>query len=411
MTKPDDRDRGDDGGTGRHDPEEDGVGVAENFSSTMRIEIPPDLEDNAQERLAKPDTSRIRFRPPTQRVARIHPPDTPASKYSQLLQSIYDAALITDLDGHIVDSNVRAAEFLGYTSDEFQNLPILDMISGASTSLLETLRQNTQDEKFALLQAYCLRKDRSLFPAEIAVNMLKFEETRLCFFIRDVTLRRQAEALLRTEHNAIQNSASGIAIVDADAKLEYVNLSFVKLWGLETEDQVVGLDIRSLLSDSPNMNEMVRAALVEHGSWNGELTGRREDGSIFSAQVSAACNRDSDGEVVGMVMSFVDISDRKRTEEALRQAEQHRVMLASVGAACHHLGQPATVILTNLELIKRMTRDTNRKDLQDILRSTNQAAEQMAAVLHKLNAVDEYRTVQYLDTRSATSPDNVILDI
>ena len=132
---------------------------------------------------------------------------------------------------------------------------------------------------------------------------------------------------------------------------------------------------------------------------------------MFEIQVSAACNRDTDGEVAGMVVSFVDISDRKRVEEALRQTERQRVMLASVGAACHHLGQPATVIMTNLELIKRMTVGLNNDSLKDILRMTNEAADSLAEVLHKLNSVNEFKTVQYLDTDNSQSPENVILDI
>jgi PAS domain S-box-containing protein len=381
------------------------------FSSTMRIEIPPDLTDDRAQKAAKGDTTRFRVRPPTQKLARARAPDAPGSKYSQLLQSIYDAALITDLDGRIVDSNARASEFFLYDRKEFPSLTVLDMISGTDPSLLATLCRNVQNEKFALLQAYCVRKDKSFFPAEIAVNILKFEEMRLCFFVRDVTLRRRAEEMLRTEHNALQNSASGIAIADANAKLAYVNPSFIKLWRLKNAEQVIGGDVRALLSDSPEADRLVRAVLTEHGSWNGDVTARREDGTRFLAQVAAACNRDSDGQVVGMVLSFVDVSDRKRAEEALRQAERHRVMLASVGAACHHLGQPATVILTNIALIRRMTRDVNRDDLKELLQTTNEAAEHMAEVLHKLNSVDEYRTVQYLDTESPTSPDNVILDI
>ena len=112
-----------------------------------------------------------------------------------------------------------------------------------------------------------------------------------------------------------------------------------------------------------------------------------------------------------MVVSFVDISDRKRAEEALRQSERQRVMLASVGAACHHLGQPATVIMTNLELIKRMTAELNNDSLKKILSMTNEATDSLAEVLHKLNSVNEFKTVQYLDKENAQSPENVILDI
>ena len=156
---------------------------------------------------------------------------------------------------------------------------------------------------------------------------------------------------------------------------------------------------------------MVQSVLVDHTSWSGELAGKKESGQEFTVQVSAGCNRDSEGEVVGMVLSFVDVSDRKRAEEATRQAERQRVLLASVGAACPHQGQPATVIMTNLELIRRMTIEFKKEDLNEILKITNEATDTLAEVLHKLNSVNEYRTVQYLDTQDSESPENVILDI
>lgn len=379
------------------------------FSSTMRIDIPPDLLKDTGE-AAKLDTSKIRVRPATQRMSRAGA-EAGQSKYEQLLQSIYDASVITDLQGHIVDSNIRATEFLLYQKPEFNKLTILDIISGSDISLLNTLCQNLQNEKFALLQAYCLRKDRTYFPAEIAVNLLRFEDKRLCFFIRDVSVRRQAEEMLRTEHNAIQNAGNGIAIVDDEAKIEYVNPAVARMWGFESADALLGTYLRDLIADQQGAETMINAVLGDHESWSGELIAKKKDGESLTVQVAAACNRDSDGEVVGMVLSFVDITDRKKLEEAERQAERQRVMLASVGAACHHLGQPATVIMANIELIKRMTKDVNKEELKDLLRMTSEAADTLADVLHKLNAVNEYRTVQYLDGESPESPENVILDI
>lgn len=377
----------------------------------MRIDIPPDLLADQNQGAQRLETAKIRVRPTRSKTDKISEPSTSVSRYDQLLQSIYDAALITDLDGRIIDSNIRAVEFLQYSRLEFQQFTILEIISGADSGLVNTLCQNLQREKFGLLQAYCLRKDRSYFPAEIAVNLLKFQDPKLCFFIRDVTVRCQAEEMLRTEHNAIQNAGNGIAIADKAAKLEYVNPAILKMWNYEDHNELLNHDLRVLLVDSPAAEEMVQSVLIDHSSWLGELVARQKDGSVFDIQVSAACNRDTNGEVAGMVVSFVDISDRKRVEEALRQTERQRVMLASVGAACHHLGQPATVIMTNLELIKRMTAGLNNDSLKDILHMTNEAADSLAEVLHKLNSVNEFKTVQYLDTEDSQSPENVILDI
>ena len=257
---------------------------------------------------------------------------------------------------------------------------------------------------------FCLRRGFDGFLA-VDVTFFELETFGSGFFIRDVTLRRQAEEMLRTEHNAIQNAGNGIAIATKEAKLEYVNPAVLKMWGYDDQNDLLGRDLRNLLTGLPATEEMVQSVLTDHSAWLGELVAKRKDGSEFDIQVSAACNRDTDGEVAGMVVSFVDISDRKRAEEALRQSERQRVMLASVGAACHHLGQPATVIMTNLELIKRMTAELNNDSLKKILSMTNEATDSLAEVLHKLNSVNEFKTVQYLDKENAQSPENVILDI
>ncbi len=379
------------------------------YSSTMRIDIPPDILEEVGGKPARLETRKIRIRPATQKISRSDAKGAD-TRYEQLLQGMYDATVVADLKGQVIDANMRATDFLQFSRAEFQGISVLDIISGSDTSLIDMLCQNLQKEKYALLQAYCIRKDRSFFPAEIAVNILKFDEMRLAFFIRDVTLRRQAEEMLRTEHNAIQNAGNGIAIADMHSKLEHVNPAMLKMWGYEVSENLLGSDVRSLLTNSEVADQMVRAVLTDHQTWIGELSAKKKDGTPFDVQVSATCNRDSDGEAVGMVLSFVDISDRKRAEEALRQSERHRVMLASVGAACHHLGQPATVILTNLELIKRLAGEGN-EDLTEMIRSTNEAAEHLAEILHKLNTVEEYRTVQYLDSEKADAAENAILDI
>lgn len=379
------------------------------FSSTMRIEIPPDLLAAAGGK--GQDTSRLRVRPKPSETKRIRTTAISGEdKYNQLLQSIYDAAVITRTTGQIVDSNVRATEFLYYTREELANQNILDLISGAEPSLLKMLYQNLQNEKFVLIQAYCVRKDGTFFPAEIAVNALKFEELYFCFFMRDITVRRKAEEMLRTEHNAIQNAANGIAIADIQGRLEHVNPAFLRIWGIERVEDVLGRMVSSLFQDD-RAQEIFSDVMRSGESWSGELLACRCNGEEFYVQTAIACNRDSDGEIMGMVISFVDITDLKRAEEAMRQAERQQAMLASIGAACHHLGQPATVIMTNIELIRRMTKDLDRKELKEILELTSEATDTLAQVLHKLNSVSEYRTIQYLDTKDRELPTNIILDI
>ena len=216
--------------------------------------------------------------------------------------------------------------------------------------------------------------------------------------------------MLLTEHNAIHNAASGIAITNRSALFEYVNPSMLALWGFEDSEDVIGMELFELFVDREAIVEMVESVLGSEESWQAELKARTVVGEEMDIQVNATCNRDPDGELLGMVLSFVDVGDQKRAEEAMRQSERHRVMLESLGAACHHLGQPATVILANLGIMERKA-ETADPALQELIKMSIEAAETLAEVLHKLNTVNEYRTTQYLEREGEDSEENRILDI
>ena len=87
----------------------------------------------------------------------------------------------------------------------------------------------------------------------------------------------------------------------------------------------------------------------------------------------------------------------------LLDAERQRVMMESVGAACHHFAQPLTTMLSNLEMLAR-DGGINEPEKSRMLQQCLQAAEMMKMILNKFQQVNEYRTRPYLD-------DAKILDI
>ncbi len=375
------------------------------LSSTMRIDLIPDVPA----RPVDDKNSRIVVNTPAPAESVAVGRSGEQAPAHELLDAIYDAAVITDAVGSVVEFNGRALEFLGMSAASLMGTSISDIISGADAELIKTLRSNLVSERFTLIQAFCLRLDESYFPAEIAVSRLR-EGERLCFFIRDITIRRQAEEMLRTEHNALQNAGTGIVITNLSYHFEYANPAFAGMVAA-TSEALLGEDLRAMLQNSPLFNEMEEAVMEQGMTWKGELGLLTTEGTPIVCQVAAACNRNSDGEVVGLVLSFVDLSDRKRAESAGREAEKQRVMLESLGAACHHLGQPATVLTANLSIIKGRI-DTSDQLVIDLVGSSIESCERLADILHQLNTVNEYRTTSYLgDTGGEDDGSDRILDI
>ncbi|MBM4144223.1 MAG: response regulator [Lentisphaerae bacterium] len=169
---------------GEHDP-----------TSTMRIDIRPDLlgQSLARKRQvaaagAAGDTSFLVL----EAAARHR-----SAEFRKLIESIYDAVLIADAKGRIVDFNTRATEFFVCPPPNLGGLNVLGLISGADDALLATIQRNLGQHRYTLIEAHCLRLDKSTFPAEIAVNRVDLDEQcQLCFLVRDISVRKRAQEAL-----------------------------------------------------------------------------------------------------------------------------------------------------------------------------------------------------------------------
>jgi len=176
---------------------------------TMRIDIDPSTADNRiQSAVRAPQRGRSRaWR--AQHLQR----DTP---FYKLLESVYDAVLITTRAGEILECNERAAEFFLMAPQTLAGREVLSLISGATESLLETINKNLISKKYTLVEARCKRSDGTSFAAEIAVNKVDLDaQGQLCFFVRDITVRQQ-------EQSALEDAVERLQAHDR-ARMEFVS--------------------------------------------------------------------------------------------------------------------------------------------------------------------------------------------
>ncbi len=297
--------------------------VARESSRTMRIDLTPDLLE--EKKLGRAATVPRR---PIIRITKAKASSSMIgdSDFQQLLQNVYDGAVITDYSGRIVDANVRVSQFLGHEHDDLCRMEVFDLLYGADETLLPMIRENLANTRFVLLQSFFVRKDGSVFPAETAINRLFLSgQDYLCFFVRDISLRRQAEEQLRTEHTAIQLAGSGIAIADLQSHLMYGNPMALRMWGIENQAVAQKLSLADLFSN-PDLGLAITDRVATGEAWCQEVEARRTDGSTFYVQAAATANFNTDDELIGIVLSFNDVTERKRAEAQREQyAEQLRI--------------------------------------------------------------------------------------
>ncbi len=139
----------------------------------------------------------------------------------------------------------------------------------------------------------------------------------------DITSRKEAEEAIRIRDSAIHSAISSIVLSEPklNSKVTYVNPVTVKMWGYDDEKEIIGRGVAEFWEHEREFKEVERA-LVEKGRWKGEMVARKKDGSTFNAQVSTNAVMDSSGKQIGIIASIIDITDRKRVEEALRESEE-----------------------------------------------------------------------------------------
>jgi len=288
------------------------------FSSTMRIDLMPDEIESASSGNTK-ESQPTECLQDDKHLSVDDLKMVGSSDFRALLQSIYDASIITNLDGYIIRCNERAAQFFKYSAEQFIGLHFTSLISGADEMLINTIFESLKNDRFILIQAFCERTDGTLFPAEVSANLIKIDDQDyLCLFIRDVTLRRESEDRLRTGHAAIQNSGNGIAITDMEATLEYYNPAMIKLLGANEANQLNETNITSFLHDI-NIGDIIISSVANGKVWSGELEMICMNDETIFVQASVAPNTNADGNIIGMVWSILDISKQKRVQQELQE--------------------------------------------------------------------------------------------
>jgi PAS domain S-box-containing protein len=133
-----------------------------------------------------------------------------------------------------------------------------------------------------------------------------------------VAERNAAEKDLRLKDAAVRHSLNAIAIGDLDGRLVYVNPAFLRLWGYDREDQVLGRPATEFWVRPEEAGQVVEALLGE-GTWQGEMCARRHGGGEFVANLCGVLLRDARGEPSHILGSFLDVTQQHQAEQALQE--------------------------------------------------------------------------------------------
>ena len=135
---------------------------------------------------------------------------------------------------------------------------------------------------------------------------------------------RARENELSVAYDSLNSSVNGVIITDTDGKITYANPAFLQMFEYESREQVHGKYAKDLFATGRVQKfSDVTAIIDETIGETEEFTVRRKDGMEFPVEVSSSIVTDNEDNNVGRMASFVDITERKKTQEdALRSSKE-----------------------------------------------------------------------------------------
>ncbi len=265
-------------------------------------------------------------------------------KFRTLFATNPEAIFITDSETlKIYDCNEAACIMNGYTYKELVGQSINILHTEEITKIVEKPEGRHQFEEYlqtnrsVTTESVHKRKDGSYFSIETTMCLLKLgSRTYVMGIDRDITERKQAEAALKqseSKYRYIVNTANeGIWTFDKNLVTTFANARMAEILGYENNEVLIGRQLIDFifeedLTDHFNQMEKRRKGIPD----NFERRFRCKNGQAVWTLVSGTAIFDENNNFNGTLGLVTDITERKKSEEALRKSEQrYKLLLESI---------------------------------------------------------------------------------
>jgi diguanylate cyclase (GGDEF)-like protein/PAS domain S-box-containing protein len=164
-----------------------------------------------------------------------------------------------------------------------------------------------------------LRADGSPLRAQMTLIPVELEGDQGVFAIwYDLSERQAAQQREARARIVFENTSEGIIVTDPDQRIVAVNRAFTEITGYTEQEALVSTP-RILQSGrhDESFYQAMWASLERTGQWRGQFWNRRKDGEIYPQLSTITAVHDAGGQLTNYIAAFGDITQLKRSEEAL----------------------------------------------------------------------------------------------
>jgi PAS domain S-box-containing protein len=310
-------------------------------------------------------------------------------RFRTIFENQQNGLMMVDAETHvIVDANRIALSLIGATRDdvigrvchtficpaEEGKCPVTDL--GFTVDMSERVLLNIRGERIPVI--------KSVSKATLGNNTYLIES------FTDITDRKRTEEALRASEEKyrgiFENTSVAVFQTRINGSITTANPAFARLLRYETPEMAIREvpNIRAIYVDPVQRDKLYQLLVTRGAVEDFELALTRSDGSTLFASVNVWAVYGDDGKITGLEGLAVDITDRKKTEEALREVNKKLNLLARITR--HDMNNQLLLLRAYLELLKQKLLDPS---LNAYFQKVVNAAQSISSMIRFMSEYEE----------------------
>lgn len=243
-------------------------------------------------------------------------------RLNAIINAMPDLIFVLDKDGEYLEFFASEKEKLLISPEKIIGSNISDAMNNRLTALfMANIREVLDQKEIRLINYMVTLPDTST--AHFEARIAPVDDEKVLVLSRDITAQVNKETEIKKLSMALEQTPVSILITDLNSNIEYANPAFENTTGY-SRNEVIGLKTNILKSGKTDdsVYKELWETITSGKEWDAEWLNKKKNGELYWENISISPIHDNDGEITNYLAVKQDITERKLSEELLRQNEE-----------------------------------------------------------------------------------------